>query len=144
MGIGDIVVSYSRYLVADHSVPMYFEHSKLMTPKPKALPKYMNLLKPFSAFVWHCTYACLIGAVIITVVMAVLINNIGAYEYVNPVVAAMDTFGAQMGQRQLLLHFSLQSSSGHVNTNIFSCHVQTGVSLFGHLLWSLVHVCFHE
>ena len=51
-GIGFNLLQSNRFQVVDFSVSPYVMTVNFMTPKPRRLPQYYNITKPFDVVVW--------------------------------------------------------------------------------------------
>ncbi|CAB4059398.1 GRIN [Lepeophtheirus salmonis] len=66
MGISTPGISYYRHLVVKYTVSVYRQTIDYMCTKPKPLPSYLNIVRPFLDFVWLCI-------LISTIVMALFL-----------------------------------------------------------------------
>ncbi|TRY72119.1 hypothetical protein TCAL_00277 [Tigriopus californicus] len=58
LGIGHVSITSDRYQIIDYTEPTYFVEYAQLSPKPKVLNKYANIVAPFSPLVWLCLVGC--------------------------------------------------------------------------------------
>lgn len=59
LGIGHVSITLDRYQIIDYTEPTYFVEYANLSPKPKVLNKYANVVAPFSPLVWLCLVGCI-------------------------------------------------------------------------------------
>ena len=64
IGMGSFIILYSRTFAIDFVQELYPLNIKILSPKPKELPRYLNTLKPLSLTSWMATFSSILFAML--------------------------------------------------------------------------------
>ena len=96
-GFGNLLLQLGRSRVVDYTAVTYNGRLSLLTPKPRPLPRYRNLLKPFAGTIW-----LLVGLSAISVPLAVVCMKKWTSDFrFDESKFAVAVFGSLLGERKL-------------------------------------------
>ena len=97
--MGHLIIRRSRFQVVDFSFVPYFLTGNLVTARPKKLPQYYNLSKPFDTKVW---LAAISAMVIMTGISYLIIKSgtklTGEKQVVDIQLIALAVIGVFIGE----------------------------------------------